>query len=128
MSELKLKGKLYKIFETQSVSESFRKREFVLETDENYPQLVKLELVQDKCDVISSYKEGDEVIVHFNVRGREWKNPKNELVYFTSLGAWRLERVSASESAGISAPIEEKNLITTQEEPPADNSEDDLPF
>jgi hypothetical protein len=128
MSELKLKGKLYKIFETQSVSESFRKREFVLETDENYPQLVKLELVQDKCDVISSYKEGDEVIVHFNVRGREWKNPKNELVYFTSLGAWRLERVGANESAGISAPIEKKNLITTQEEPPADNSEDDLPF
>lgn len=128
MNELKLKGKLYKIFETQSVSESFRKREFVLETDENYPQLVKLELVQDKCDAISSYKEGDEVIVHFNVRGREWKNQKNELVYFTSLSAWRLEKAVANESAGISAPIEEKNLITTQEEPPTDNSEDDLPF
>jgi hypothetical protein len=49
MSELKLEGKLIKIFETNQISEKFKKREFVIETDEQYPQTVKFQLVQDSC-------------------------------------------------------------------------------
>ena len=66
-------GKIVKISNIEEISATFKKREFVIETDENYPQKMMFELVQDKCDIISNYNVNDNVRVHFNLRGREWK-------------------------------------------------------
>ena len=44
MSELKLKGRITAIMDKQQVTDTFAKREFVVETDEQYPQMVKFEL------------------------------------------------------------------------------------
>jgi len=123
MSELKVEGKLYKIFDTQEISASFKKREFVIETDDKYPQLVKFELTQDNCDKISDFKEGEIITVHFNIRGREWTSPKNEVKYFVSLNAWRLEKEQASAPSADVTPFP-----TADAEPPADSFADDLPF
>jgi len=92
---MNLKGKLYRIFETQKVSESFKKREFVIEYKENpqYPEYLKFELIQDKCDLLDSVKEGQFIDVYFNLKGREWTNPKGEQMYFNSLQAWRIDPV-----------------------------------
>ena len=122
MSELKVEGKLYKIFDTQDISATFKKREFVIETDDKYPQLVKFELTQDNCDKISDFKEGENIVVHFNIRGREWTSPKNEVKYFVSLNAWRLEKEQAT------APATETPFPSADAEPPADSFADDLPF
>ena len=46
MSELKLKGRVTAIFDKQQITDTFAKREFVVETDEQYPQMVKVELTQ----------------------------------------------------------------------------------
>ena len=70
---LELEGALLKKFDTQKVKDSFQKREFVIETSENYPQKIKFELTQDKCSLLDSYNEGDKIKVHFNVRGSEWQ-------------------------------------------------------
>jgi single-strand DNA-binding protein len=126
MSELKLEGKLHKIFETQEISSSFKKREFVIETEDKYPQMVKFELTQDKCEEISSHNVGDMLAVHFNIRGREWTSPQNEIRYFVSLNAWRIEKVNVG--VGEVPPVNESTLITSDVEPPADKSADDLPF
>lgn len=123
MSELKLKGKITAIFDKQQITDTFSKREFVIETDEQYPQMVKFELTQAKCDDIDSYKVGEEAIVHFNVRGRKWTNKQNEDVYFVSLNAWRLERESAAAPTAVDAPFPAADT-----EPPADSFADDLPF
>ncbi len=85
-----LKGKLYKVFPTESKTDTFQAREFVVETQENYPQLVKFQLTQDKCGLIDGYSEGEELIVHFDLRGREW-NEK----FFTNLQAWKLDKVGS---------------------------------
>ena len=75
---MQVKGKLLEIFETVNVKETFRKREFILEYAENpsYPEYVKFEMIQDKCDLLNDFSQGDEVDVHFNLKGRKWTDPQ----------------------------------------------------
>ena len=79
---LDITGKLHKVFETEQKTESFKAREFVIETAGEYPQFVKFQLTQDRCAIVDSYKEGDALKVHFDLRGREWQGK-----YFTNLNA-----------------------------------------
>jgi hypothetical protein len=122
MSELKLTGKIIAIMDKQQVTDTFAKREFVIETDEQYPQMVKFELTQAKCEDIDNHKVGEEITVHFNVRGRKWTNKENKDVYFVSVNAWRLEKGSETPAAA-DAPFPSADA-----EPPADSFADDLPF
>jgi single-strand DNA-binding protein len=85
---LEVTGKIHRIFETEQKSASFQAREFVLEVpDGNYPQLIKFQVVQDKCAMLDQYSEGDQVKVSFDLRGREWNGK-----FLTNLNAWRIER------------------------------------
>ena len=94
-------GSLHKIFETQSKSDTFQTREFVIKQDGNYPQFIKFQLTQDRCDLVGNFKEGDRVKVSFDLRGREW-NEK----FFTNLNAWRIDAVKQESSeADSNAPI-----------------------
>ena len=79
MADLQIEGKIIEIFEKQQVSASFAKREFVVETEDQYPQMVKFELVQNKCDDIDAHNKGDQVSVHFNVRGRKWTTNREKM-------------------------------------------------
>lgn len=83
---LKVKG------EAMQVSEKFRKREFVItDNSSQYPQHISFQLTQDKCGLIDQYAVGSEIKVHFNLHGREWTSPENEVKYFNTLEAWRIE-------------------------------------
>jgi single-strand DNA-binding protein len=84
---LVVEGKLIKVCDIEEKSASFKSRDFVIEMpDGKYPQLVKFQLVQDKVDMIDQFLEGQEIKVHFNLRGKEWQGK-----YFTSLNAWKIE-------------------------------------
>jgi hypothetical protein len=90
---MNIKGKIHQIFKTQKVSETFKKREFIVEYKENpqYSEYLKFELIQEKCELLDPLKEGQDVDVYFNLKGREWINPKGEKLYFNSLQAWRID-------------------------------------
>ncbi|NJN34106.1 MAG: DUF3127 domain-containing protein [Saprospiraceae bacterium] len=137
---LEITGKLYKKFATESKSTSFQTREFVIEiADGNYPQLIKFQLVQERCQLLDSYNEGEELKVHFDLRGREWQGK-----FLTNLNAWRLEKSSgstatppttqsANASSGTSgttkpAPLSEDSFPTFADEPFKAALDDDLPF
>lgn len=90
---MQLQGKIKKVFETQEITPSFKKREFVITTSETYPQDILLEFTKDKCDVLNAYPVGQEVEVHLNIRGREWINPQGEAKYFNTLQAWKIGAV-----------------------------------
>lgn len=77
-------------------SNGFRKRELVITTDEQYPQSILIEFVQDKCDLLNKFKEGEDVTVSINLRGREWVNPQGETKYFNSIQGWRIGATAAS--------------------------------
>ena len=89
-----IEGKLHAKFETQQVSDSFKKREFVVEYVDNplYPQYVTLQLVQDRCDNIDKFNVGDKIEVTFNLKGREWTSPEGVVKYFNTLEAWRIQK------------------------------------
>jgi len=69
-----VEGKLFKKFDTESKSEKFQAREFVIETDGQYPQYVKFQLVQDRCSAIDPLNEGEMIKVYFDLRGRQWQD------------------------------------------------------
>ncbi|MFK7973075.1 MAG: DUF3127 domain-containing protein [Bacteroidia bacterium] len=92
---MNIQGKIHVIMDVQQVSNTFRKREFVLEYADNpmYPQYVLFQMVQDRVDLVSGYQVGDMVDVSFNIRGRQWTSPQGEIKYFNSLEAWRINPV-----------------------------------
>lgn len=123
---MEVTGKVKVVNPEQQVSASFKKRELVVTTEEQYPQHILIEFTQDKCDLLSSYKQGDAVKVSINLRGREWVNPQGETRYFNSIQGWRIERL-APEGPAQGAPIPAAETFA-----PATNinedEPDDLPF
>jgi len=81
-------GKIKVIGNAQQVSDKFVKRDIVVTTDEQYPQEIQIQFVQDKCDLLNSFAVGQEVKIGINLRGREWTNAKGELVYFNTIQGW----------------------------------------
>jgi hypothetical protein len=105
----------------QNVSEKFKKREFVLtDNSSQYPQHISLQLTQDRCPLLDSVQVGDNVTVHFNIRGREWTSPQGEIKYFNTLEAWKIDRLSAG------APQTQQAEYV--ENPSGQPDKDDLPF
>jgi len=119
-------GKLTVVFETQQVKDTFRKREFVLEIQDGaYSQHIKFQLTQDRCALLDQYKVGQDVRVHFNLRGRPFQNKEGQTMYFTNLEAWRLE----SAQAGGSAPAGADYSQIPPAAATASNADfDDVPF
>ena len=123
-----IQGKLHAKFDTQEVSERCRKREFVIEYVENpmYPQHVLFQLVQDKVSLVDSMEIGTMLEVDFNLRGRSWTSPQNEVRYFNSLEAWRIKPVQVGATGGQESapPPPPPDAIDAS----TDLEEDDLPF
>jgi translation initiation factor IF-3 len=88
---MEVTGKVKVVSAEQQVSASFKKRELVVTTNEQYPQHILIEFAQDKCDLLNSLQEGQEVKVHINLRGREWVNPQGETKYFNQIQGWKVE-------------------------------------
>lgn len=121
MEPLKVIGKLKRINNVQQITDTFKKREFVIVTDEQYPQTIGIELVQDKVTLIDEFKEGEIIEVFFNLRGREWQKDSNsEIKVFNTLTAWRIQKVQTGAPAATpsSAPQGETS----------NDVDDDLPF
>ena len=115
--------------DTHQINDTFKKREFVITTAGDYPQDVMLQVVQDKCDILNSYAVGQAVKVDWNLRGREWTSPTNEVKYFTTLEAWKIER---SQGAPQQQPAATQQAAPKAEPFPLGSGsqpdEDDLPF
>ena len=82
---MEVTGKIKVISEEQQISPTFRKRELVVTTDEQYPQSIMIEFVQDKSDLLNNFSVGEDVKVSINLGGREWVNPQGETKYFNSI-------------------------------------------
>lgn len=105
----------------------FRKREMVITTEEQYPQHILVEFIQDKCDLLNNYGVGQAVKVSINLRGREWVNPQGETKYFNSIQGWRIENLQPEGGNAEMPPVPPMDAF----EPVDDlNKEDhdDLPF
>jgi len=126
---MEVKGKIKFIGVEQQVSASFKKRELVVTTDEQYPQHILINFTQDKCEYLDPLKINQEVSVSINLRGREWVNPQGETKYFNDIQGWRVTQMQPAHHAqgtqqapAPSAPTFAPGANFNDEE------EDDLPF
>ncbi|MFL1010874.1 DUF3127 domain-containing protein [Flavisericum labens] len=125
---MEVQGRVKMIGETQTFgSNGFRKREIVVTTEEQYPQHIMVEFVQDKTELLNSYQVGQQVKININLRGREWVNPQGETKYFNSIQGWRIEALQPETADGNVPPVPPADAF----EPAGDLNEDehdDLPF
>lgn len=120
-------GRLTEKFDTQNISDKFKKREFVIEYRDNpnssFTEFIKFQLTQDRCGLADGFQVGQDVKIWFNLRGRKWE--KDGVVnYFTNLEAWKIEAASAVPASAPAAAAALPNAPAF----PADDSTNDLPF
>ena len=125
---MEVTGKIKVISAEQQISPTFRKKELVVTTDEQYPQSIMIEFTQDKSDLLNNFSVGETVKVSINLGGREWVNPQGETKYFNSIRGWRIEKVGDSAAPTQPAPP----IPAAAAFPPAtslnEDEPDDLPF
>jgi single-strand DNA-binding protein len=124
---MEVTGKLKVKYDTQQVSDKYKKRDFVLtiEPTSPYPQHISIQLTQDKVQLLDKFKVGDDMRVHFNLRGRQWNSPAGEERYFNTIEAWKIESTayknnSQTSISDIPAPESKEGFGV--------EFEDDLPF
>ena len=98
---LEVTGKLIEKYDTITVSERFRKREFVLELSDEvngsiYTNFAKMQLVQNKCDILDRFQVGEVLKVSFGIKGTKYEKD-GKVNYFSNLDAWRIENAAAAQ-------------------------------
>ena len=125
---MEVQGSIKVIGEVQEISATFKKRELVVSTDEQYPQTLSIEFIQDKTDLSNKFEIGQNVKVGINLRGREWENPQTkEIKYFNSIQGWRIELLENSNSNDDLPPLDNLSPFEPASET-NDEDLDDLPF
>tara|TARA_B100000902_G_scaffold73541_1_gene78647 strand:- start:567 stop:944 length:378 start_codon:yes stop_codon:yes gene_type:complete len=125
---MEVQGAIKVIREVQEISATFKKRELVITTDEQYPQTLSIEFVQDKTDLLNKFEVGQNVKVSINLRGREWENPQTkEIKYFNSIQGWRIELLENSNTDDDLPPLDNLSPFEPASET-NDEDLDDLPF
>ena len=99
-------GKLIAKFDTVQRTETFKTREFVIETSEDIKgriitNYIKFQSVQDRTSIIDRFNIGDQVKVHFNIKGSRWEK-NGQVNYITNLDAWRIESGNLQQSGTTS--------------------------
>jgi hypothetical protein len=117
MNTYEMTGKVTKMMDPQTFSSGFTKREFVIQTDDKYPQSIKIECVQERLSLLDKVHDGDTVNVSFRIRGSEYNGK-----FFVNLQAYGITVANAGEGAGP----EESNRIPP--EPEAESESDGMPF
>lgn len=118
-------GTIKEIFDVQTFPSGFTKREFVITTDERFPQEIKFDCLKEKVDLLNQFKKGDVVRVNFDIRGREYKSR-----YFVDLSAWKIESLK-NESSNTENPTDDPNVDFIPEDNTdysGERDEDIIPF
>ncbi|WGH25307.1 MAG: DUF3127 domain-containing protein [Candidatus Shikimatogenerans bostrichidophilus] len=89
-------GRIKNILEVQEFKNNFKKKSIILITDEQYPQNIIIDFIQDKIDLLNYININDKVKVYINIKGREWINRDGSTKYFNSIQAWKIEKVQDS--------------------------------
>ena len=102
-----MQGTVKVLMDEEELSNNFRKREVVIDTGGEYPQMIKVEFLKDRISQLDGLSAGDSVTVHFDLRGREWNGK-----YFSNVVGWKLDKgASGSYAAPDRSPA-------TMDEPP----------
>ncbi len=126
---MEIQGKIIELLEPksgQSSRGSWKKQDFIIETEDAFPKKVCITNWNDKVD-IASLKPGDQVTVSINIESREYNGN-----WYTDVKVWKLD--VAGQGAGPSGAADALPGVGNQEAPPPSweddpgEPSDDLPF
>lgn len=125
---MEITGKVHEIGAVQQVTDTFKKRDLIVEYAENpqFPEFIKLEATQDRTNLFDNLHVGQEVTASFNLRGRPWTNKDGVTTYFNTLVVWRIN--AGQQSAAANAPAQQAAPAPAYVAPAPNDEEDDLPF
>ena len=112
---------------SQRTGEQWQSREYVIETQEQYPKKMCFEVFgTDKLKEFN-IRNNDLIKVHFDITAREYNGK-----WYNSIRAWKVEHVNTDGSvvgSTTAAPVSQAPAVPNQSAAPAAHeSEDDLPF
>ncbi len=117
---MEIQGKIIQLLPEQSgqgKNGTWRKKEYVLETQDQYPKKICFNLWGDKIDQ-NPVNEGDSVKLSFDLESREYNGR-----WYTDVRGWKIEKQTATASADELPPLPD---APPMDAPPP--GEDDLPF
>src|SRR5450631_2718315 len=125
-----LTGKLVAKYDIVQRTGTFKTREFVVEKSEDISgriitNFVKFQCVQDRTNIVDRVNTGDEIKVHFNIKGTRW-DKDGRTSYFSNLDAWRIEQIlqAGKEASSDDDHLEPLDTFTSSSQ----DAIDDLPF
>lgn len=130
---LDVTGKLAQVLEMQSGTSTrgeWKKQEFILETDDQYPRKICLSLWGDKVSDIVGIAIGESITASINLESREFNGR-----WYTDARAWRIVRGTVAPASGAAATPSASAPQPAVPPPPVDDdfagsgeTFDDLPF
>lgn len=116
---MELIGKIIVIGQTETKgAKDFKIRQIVIQTDEQYPQSIPVQFVQDKCVILNNYAIGDLVKIGINIKGSEWQGK-----YYSNISGWKIEKTDSTTLTAQNHMPDREAVASSDEE-----EEDDLPF
>jgi len=119
---MEINGKIIELLEEKSGESAkgpWRKQEYILETEGQYPKKVCFMAWSDKIDEFN-IKEGDSLTVSIDIESREYNGR-----WYTDVKAWKVSRSGASADDTHSSGSQEYNNLQPTNSPPLD---DVIPF
>lgn len=102
MPSYTLTGNIKAIFDPQTFSRGFTKRDFVVTTEDEHPQDIKFECVAEWCGLLDQVQAGDRVTVTFRLRGNLYKDR-----YFVNLQVYQIDKLEADGGAMSIEPFKD---------------------
>jgi len=91
---MEIKGKIKKILPRQDFPSGFYKQTMVVTIGGRYPQDIPIEFNKEKADLLNGLGVGNEVVVHYDLRGREYNDR-----HYVDLNGWKVEAFGGSQPA-----------------------------
>ncbi len=102
-----LTGKIIEILATQTITDKFKKREFIIEYKDNpsgaYVQYLKFQFTGEKVTMLDSYRPGQDVNISFNIKGRKYEKD-GRVSYFMDLEAWKIGTANGIQAGSGNLP------------------------
>lgn len=90
---MEIKAKLYKKNDTQIVSDKFKKLDFIIKTDGQYPEHLLCQVTNDKCSLLNDIEVGSALTVHINLKGRLWTGADGIEKCFNTIEVWKIDKL-----------------------------------
>ena len=127
---LEIEGALIDIFKVESgISKSgseWKRRDFLIETEEQYPKKVCITLFGDKVSLLEGVEMQSKIKVSVNIESREYNGK-----WFHNINAWKIEihqAAPAQQDQQRESGLKQKETPDPVGEPPSADGGEDLPF